>query len=117
MDAVYASDRVSLRLIKYHGAFEIHGMFEICTKGWFQTPFSSLGQSPEACSSYTFPKIMGPAKASEMLMFNKKITTTEASKLGFVTEVYQDANLNAEVWPRLKELAELPVKVYDSTLF
>ena len=60
---------------------------------------------------------MGPAKASEMLMFNKKITTTEASKLGFVTEVYQDANLNAEVWPRLKELAELPVKVYDSTLF
>jgi peroxisomal 3,2-trans-enoyl-CoA isomerase len=83
-------------------------------QGWFQTPFSSLGQSPEACSSYIFPKIMGPAKANEMLMFNKKITTTEASKLGFVTEVYQDANLNAEVWPRLKYLAELPVKVYGT---
>ena len=30
----------------------------------FHTPFMSLGQSPEACSSYTFPKIMGQAKVS-----------------------------------------------------
>ena len=30
----------------------------------FHTPFMSLGQSPEACSSYLFPKIMGQAKVS-----------------------------------------------------
>lgn len=95
MDAVYASDR-----------------------GWFQTPFSALGQSPEGCSSLTFPRIMGPAKANELLLFNKKITAAEAYKLGLVTEVFQDANFQAEVWPRLKEWSELPVKslVYSKKL-
>lgn len=54
---------------------------------------------------------MGSAKANEMLFFNKKVTATEAYKLGLVTEVFQDANLQAELWPRLKEWSELPVKV------
>ena len=31
-------------------------------KATFHTPFMTLGQSPEACSSYLFPKIMGQAK-------------------------------------------------------
>ena len=75
------------------------------------TPFSALGQSPEACSSLTFPRIMGASKANEMLLFNKKISAGEAHQLGLVTQMYQDANLQAEVWPRLRELSELPVKV------
>jgi len=95
MDAVYATDRAT-----------------------FVTPFSALGQSPEACSSLTFPRIMGASKANEMLLFNKKISAGEAHQLGLVTQMYQDANLQAEVWPRLRELSELPVKslVYGKQL-
>ena len=54
---------------------------------------------------------MGSAKANEILLFNKKITATEACNLGLVTEVFQDANLQSEIWPRLKAWSELPVKV------
>lgn len=54
---------------------------------------------------------MGSSKANEMLLFNKKITAVEACKLGLVTEVFQDANFQSEVWPKLKEWSELPIKV------
>ncbi|XP_003468868.2 enoyl-CoA delta isomerase 2 isoform X2 [Cavia porcellus] len=84
-DAVYASDRAT-----------------------FHTPFSSLGLSPEGCSSYTFPKIMGPSKAVEMLIFGKKITAREACARGLVTEVFPDGTFQEEVWARLKAYAKNP---------
>lgn len=33
-------------------------------KAWFQTPYSTFGQTPDACSSITFPRIMGMASVS-----------------------------------------------------
>ncbi|KAM5298887.1 enoyl-CoA delta isomerase 2 [Ctenodactylus gundi] len=84
-DAVYASDKAT-----------------------FHTPFSNLGQSPEGCSSYTFPKIMGPAKANEMLIFGKKLTAGEACAQGLVTEIFPDSTFQKEVWTRLKAYAKLP---------
>lgn len=84
-DVVYASDRAT-----------------------FHTPFSQLGQSPEGCSSYLFPKIMGSAKANEILLFNKKLTASEACALGLVNEVFPDSTFQKEVWARLKAYASLP---------
>lgn len=84
-DAVFASDRAT-----------------------FHTPFSQLGQSPEACSSYTFPKMMGSAKAAEMLLFGKKLTAREAWAQGLVTEVFPESTFETEVWTRLKTYAKLP---------
>ncbi|XP_033841981.1 enoyl-CoA delta isomerase 2, mitochondrial [Periophthalmus magnuspinnatus] len=74
----------------------------------FHTPFSQLGQSAEGCSSYTFPKMMGHAKACEMLLFNKKLTAVQACDLGLVTEVFPDSSFQKEVWTRLKAYAQLP---------
>uniref|UniRef100_A0A8B9PYX0 Enoyl-CoA delta isomerase 2 n=1 Tax=Apteryx owenii TaxID=8824 RepID=A0A8B9PYX0_APTOW len=76
----------------------------------FHAPFSQLGQSPEGCSSYLFPKIMGLAKANEMLLFNKKLTAAEACAQGLVTEVFPDRTFQKEVWARLKAYASLPKK-------
>ncbi|NXG66319.1 ECI2 isomerase, partial [Hemiprocne comata] len=74
----------------------------------FHSPFSQLGQSPEGCSSYLFPKIMGLAKASEMLLFNKKLTAAEACAQGLVTEVFPERSFQTEVWARLEAYASLP---------
>uniref|UniRef100_A0A672FLH4 Enoyl-CoA delta isomerase 2 n=1 Tax=Salarias fasciatus TaxID=181472 RepID=A0A672FLH4_SALFA len=89
----------------------VMGLFDLVyatERATFHTPFSQLGQSAEGCSSYTFPKIMGAAKANEMLLFNKKLTATQACELGLVTEVFPDSSFQSEVWTRLKEYAKLP---------
>ncbi|KAI4880137.1 hypothetical protein NFI96_020829 [Prochilodus magdalenae] len=87
------------------GLFDVVYATESAT---FHTPFSQLGQSPEGCSSYTFPKIMGAAKANEVLLFNKKLTATQACELGLVTEVFPDSSFQSEVWTRVKAYAKLP---------
>lgn len=87
------------------------GLFDLVyatERATFHTPFSQLGQSAEGCSSYTFPKLMGTAKASELLLFNKKVTAVQACELGLVTEVFPDSSFQSEVWSRLKAYAKLP---------
>uniref|UniRef100_A0A3B3UKU1 Enoyl-CoA delta isomerase 2 n=1 Tax=Poecilia latipinna TaxID=48699 RepID=A0A3B3UKU1_9TELE len=87
------------------------GLFDLIyatERATFHTPFTQLGQSAEGCSSYTFPRIMGPTKASEMLLFNKKLTASQACELGLITEVFPDTSFQSEVWTRLKAYARLP---------
>ncbi|KAM4688970.1 uncharacterized protein O3C94_007080 [Discoglossus pictus] len=89
----------------------ILGLFDLVyatDRATFHTPFSQLGQTPEGCSSYTFPRIMGIAKATEMLLFNKMLTAHEACDLGLVTEVFPDGTFQREVWERLKAYSTLP---------
>ncbi|KAK8753661.1 hypothetical protein OTU49_001003 [Cherax quadricarinatus] len=85
---------------------------------FFFTPFSALNITAEGCSSYTFPRLMGPGKAAEILMFNKKVTAREALKLGLVTEVIPDANFPEDVWPKIYDMAKLPLNslVYSKAL-
>ncbi|XP_076469941.1 enoyl-CoA delta isomerase 2-like isoform X2 [Babylonia areolata] len=84
-DAVYCSDRAT-----------------------FLTPFTQLGQNAEACSSYTFPKMMGGAKAAEMLLFNRKITAPEAYERNLVSRVIPDADFHKETEAFVSYVASLP---------
>lgn len=87
MDAVYASDKAS-----------------------FLTPYSALGIVVEGCASFTFPQIMGRGLATEMLLFNKKMSVTEAHQCGLVTEVYPADSFMEETNKKLLRLTKLPKK-------
>ncbi|XP_066945818.1 enoyl-CoA delta isomerase 2-like isoform X2 [Macrobrachium rosenbergii] len=76
----------------------------------FFTPFSSLGITAEGCSTYTFPMVMGHSRATELLLFEKKVNATEACKLGLVTEVFPDSTFQEQVWPRVRAMTKLPPK-------
>uniref|UniRef100_A0A3B5MY46 Chromo domain-containing protein n=1 Tax=Xiphophorus couchianus TaxID=32473 RepID=A0A3B5MY46_9TELE len=76
-------------------------------KAWFQTPYSTCGQTPDGCSSFTFPRIMGPASANELLLGGRKLTAQEACLKGLVSQVLWPGTFTQEVMLRIKELVVL----------
>lgn len=87
------------------------GLFDLVyasDKAWFHTPFSALGQSPEGISSMTFPKMMGLGRATEVLLFNKKMTAEEAYRLGLVTQVFPASTFVQETTKKVTEFSMLP---------
>jgi len=75
---------------------------------YFYTPFTLLGLCAEGSSSYTFPRILGTSKASEMLLLNHKMSAAEALKFNFVSEVFTTSELATKLWPRIENYATLP---------
>ncbi len=80
-------------------------------KATFHAPFSKLGQSPEACSSYTFPRTMGIRRATDILVFNRQLTAQEALDRGIVTEVIPTQDFNTTVWSKIESFSKLPKNV------
>ncbi|XP_077983009.1 chromodomain Y-like protein 2 [Glandiceps talaboti] len=74
-------------------------------KACFHTPYARLAQTPEGCASYTFPVIMGPAMANEMLLAGRKLTALEACQKGLVSQVFWPTSFMQEVIPRLQNMA------------
>ncbi|XP_063779149.1 chromodomain Y-like protein isoform X1 [Pseudophryne corroboree] len=84
-------------------------------KAWFQTPYTTFGQSPDGCSSLLFPKIMGLASANEMLLSGRKLTAQEACAKGLVSQVFWPGTFTQEVMIRIKELVTCnPVVLEES---
>lgn len=77
-------------------------------KATFHTPFTSLGMTPEACSSHTFPERMGLAVASEVLLEGRKLSAAEAASLGLVSSLVEDGAFESELRRRATALAALP---------
>ena len=74
----------------------------------FHTPFTSLGQSPEACSSYIFPQMMGTARANEVLLFGRKLNVEEAYERCLITKIIPSGSFDEEIDSILKDYANTP---------
>ena len=66
-----------------------------CERAYFKTPFAELGQSPEGCSSFVFPKMMGEEMAHEVLWKSKQLTAQEALQAHFVHEIHSIATIES----------------------
>ena len=55
----------------------------------FKMPFVDLGLVPEAASSLLLPRLAGPARAAELLLFGEAFSAETAAAIGLVNEVVE----------------------------
>ena len=84
-------------------------------KASFNGPFVALGQCPEGCSSFLFPRIMGHSLAGEVLHLGRKLNAQEALECGFVSRVFPAADFRDEVEKWAKLMATSPPNALKSS--
>lgn len=80
-----------------------------------QLPFANIGACPEFASSYLLPRLMGHAKAANLLLFGEPFTAQTALEIGLATEVVSQEDLLAHARARGLKLAKQPPGAIRST--
>ncbi len=78
------------------------------SRALFQTPFVNLGLVPEAGSSLIGPRLMGHARAFELLVMGEKFTAEQAKEAGFVNHIVSPEELEAVALKAAHTLASKP---------
>lgn len=73
----------------------------------FKMPFVDLGLVPEAASSLLLPRLAGPARAAELLLFGEGFSAETAREIGLVNAVV-DGDVTAHALDRARTLAAKP---------
>jgi enoyl-CoA hydratase/carnithine racemase len=79
----------------------------------FQLPFVNLALVPEAASSFLLPRLVGHARASELLFFGEPFDAAAARELGIVNAVADDVLGHARA--RVRALVEKPAEALKLT--
>ena len=79
----------------------------------FSMPFVSLGLVAEGGSSYLFPRLVGHAKASEILLTGRTFSADEAKEMGLINSIAADELAAAMAFAN--EIAEQPPNAVINT--
>lgn len=72
----------------------------------FRTAFLSAGLAGDYGGTWTLPRIVGPAKARELYMLNKKVGAKEAKVIGLVSDVFPDDSFMDNVLELARGMAQ-----------
>ena len=75
----------------------------------FRCPFSTLGLTAEAASTYTFPRLMGHQAASWTLLSSEWLSAERCQEMGLALEVFDDDCFMESVTAEAAKLAVLPL--------
>ena len=78
----------------------------------FNLAFTAIGLSADSGTSWSLPRLVGTAKAKELLMLPRTVPAAEALELGLATRVVAAADVRAEALALARRLAAGPTVAY-----
>ena len=82
--------------------------------GGFNLAFVGIALSCDSGASWTLPRLIGTAKAKELLMFPRTVPAKEALELGMVNRIVSPEELHTVVGELARTLAAGPTLAYGS---
>jgi 2-(1,2-epoxy-1,2-dihydrophenyl)acetyl-CoA isomerase len=86
----------------------------LATGAGFNLAFSGIALSCDTGSSWSLPRLVGPAKALELLYFPRTVGAEEARDLGLASSVVPDDELAGHVRELARRLADGPTVAYGA---
>jgi 2-(1,2-epoxy-1,2-dihydrophenyl)acetyl-CoA isomerase len=82
---------------------------------YFLQAFVNIGLVPDGGASWMLPRLIGRARASEMMMLGERVPAAKAHDWGMVHRVVTDDQLDAEAFALAERLAGGPTLAYAAT--
>ncbi|WP_156725906.1 2-cyclohexenylcarbonyl CoA isomerase [Streptomyces apocyni] len=80
----------------------------------FNTSFAGVALTADSGISWTLPRVVGPGRAADLLLFPRSIKAQEAYELGIATRLVPASELAAEAAKVARELAAGPTLAYGA---
>ncbi|GAA3442140.1 enoyl-CoA hydratase-related protein [Planomonospora venezuelensis] len=84
-------------------------------KAKFTMAFTGIGLAPDSGASWTLQRLVGPARAAELLLLNEPFDAARALELGVVSKVVPAEELAAAARALAVRLAQGPTSAYAAT--
>ncbi|MFC9638703.1 enoyl-CoA hydratase/isomerase family protein [Streptomyces mirabilis] len=81
----------------------------------FTAAYTGIGYSPDAGVTWSLPRLVGPGRARDLLLTNRRITAAEALAMGLVARVVAPERLAAQAAVAARALARGATEAYGVT--
>ncbi len=78
----------------------------------FIQAFINIGLVPDTGGTWTLPKLVGPARAAQLLMLGEKLPARQAAEWGLIYQACPLADLEKEAWALATRLAAMPTLAF-----
>jgi 2-(1,2-epoxy-1,2-dihydrophenyl)acetyl-CoA isomerase len=72
----------------------------------FRVAYTAVGLTPDGGGSWTLPRLVGPRVAADLVLTNRVLDADEALRLGIVSRVVDDDQLDADAVALVRSLAD-----------